>query len=119
MIRPTCTQNGPCDGHDCWAQLEWFCEHAGLARVLSGDEQYGDPYCYRLPFVVREVFPTPDSLGRKGLVEYVGVYPVMRICQYRALRTAMREAGWGILSTRVKDGRARTIEICKRRSESR
>jgi hypothetical protein len=61
--------------------------------------------------VVREKF---DSGDRIGLIEFVGVTTVMQPCQYRCMRRAMREAGWGILSTRVKNGQTRTIEICKR-----
>jgi hypothetical protein len=95
-----------CEGKNCWCDLEWFCEHAGLARVFGGGEEYGDPYCYALPFVVRD--------KERKLIEFIGVLKVMQSCQYRCLRKAMREAGWGILSTRVKDGQSRTIEICKR-----
>lgn len=120
-MRPTCTQTGECDGHDCWAHLEWFCPHAGLARCFSGEDKLGDPYCYCLPFVVRKRFWFPRLRAwwtgkpmQRGWVEYVGVHPVMRPCQYRTLR-AIREEGYGILSTRVKDGQKRTIEICKKR----
>lgn len=100
-----------CDkGYSCWCHLEWHCEHAGLARVFGGGQQYGDPYCYALPFVVRE----REDGERLGLIEFIGVTKVMQPCQYRAMRKAMRDAGWGILSTRVKAGQSRTIEICKR-----
>lgn len=109
-----------CPGHDCHAELEWFCEHGGLARVFPGGAvDHVDPFCYALPFVVRERFSVPDADGRLGLVEYVGVggkdTKVMQSCQYRALRKVMRDARWGILSTRIKDGKSRTIEICRRR----
>ncbi len=97
----------------CWCHLEWHCEHSGLARVFGGGEKYGDPYCYALPFVVRERF-VAEGQG-KGLIEFVGVTKVMAPCQYRAMRRAMRAAGWGILSTRIKDGQSRTIEICRRK----
>ena len=83
--------------------------------MFSEGAVYGDAYCYDLPFVVRERFETEDEEGRHGLIEFIGVHPVMIRCQYRALRAAAREAGWGILSTRIKDGRKRTIEICKRK----
>jgi hypothetical protein len=29
---------------------------------------------------------------------------------------AMRAAGWGVLSTRIKNGVSRTVEICKART---
>ena len=105
-----------CQGHNCWCQLEWFCEHAGVARVFTeGAVDHIDPYCYCLPFVVRERFARPDAGERLGLVEFVGVvHPVMLSCQYRALRKAMRGAHWGILSTRIKNGVARTVEICRK-----
>ena len=41
-------------GEKCRAHLEWHCEHAGIARVFAEQAEYGDPYCYALPFVVRE-----------------------------------------------------------------
>lgn len=102
-----------CDKTNCWAHLEWHCEHAGLARVFGGQEEFGDPYCYALPYVVRQryVDGRPRALG---LIEFIGVTQVMKPCQYRAMRQAVRKAGWGILSTRIKNGQARTIEICKR-----
>ena len=104
-----------CPGRDCWCQLDWFCIHAGVARVFPGGAvDHIDPYCYVLPFVVRERFSEPDVDGRLGLVEFVGVHPVMLSCQYRALRKAMRQANWGILSTRIKGGVSRTIEICRK-----
>lgn len=103
-----------CDGVDCWAHLDWHCEHAGLARVFMGSQKLGDPYCYALPFVVRTKFARPDAAGRIGLIEFVGVTTVMKPCQYRVMRAAIREAGYGILSTRIRDGEKRTIEICKR-----
>jgi hypothetical protein len=110
-----------CDGANCWSQLDWFCEHAGLARVFRGGAvDHVDPYCYALPFVVRERFAATNELGQLGLVEYVGVFheadvPAMKKCQGRALVTAMHDAGFGVLSTRIKDGIARTVEICKPR----
>jgi len=83
-----------CDGVNCWCHLEWHCEHAGLARVFEGHHNYGDPYCYALPYVVRERFDEPRD-GKKGLVEFIGVNQVMKPCQYRAMRAAMRAAGSG------------------------
>ena len=102
-----------CDkgGSGCWCHIDWHCEHAGLVRVFDEHSTFGQPYCYALPFVVREKF---DSGERIGMIEFVGVTTVMQPCQYRAMRKAVRDTGWGILSTRVKDGKSRTIEICKR-----
>lgn len=97
----------------CWCHLEWHCEHSGIARVFGGGQEYGDVYCYALPFVVRDRYPMPID-EQWGRIEFVGVTVVMRPCQYRCMRAAMRNAGWGILSTRVKNGVSRTIEICKR-----
>lgn len=102
---------GYADG--CWCHLEWHCEHSGLARVFGGGQEYGDPYCYALPFVVRERYGSAVN-GKTGLIEFEGVTVVMKPCQYRCMRRAVRDAGWGVLSTRIKDGKARTIEICKR-----
>lgn len=86
---------------------------------------YVDPYCYALPFVVRKRFWFPRLKAwwtgqprRYGLVEFTLVIKVMTPCQYRALREALRAEGWGVLSTRVKNGIARTTEVCKRRRRS-
>jgi hypothetical protein len=102
-----------CQRENCYAHLEWHCEHAGLARVFGGDQSFGDPYCYCLPYVVRERFRHPAVDGVLGFVEFIGVLKVMKPCQYRAMRQAVRQAGWRILSTRSKDGAMRTIEVCK------
>ncbi len=103
-----------CEGQGCWAHIEWFCDHAGLARVFNSDQKYGDPYCYALPFVVREKYAAPLANGKRGLVEFVGVVKVMSSCQYRAMKQAMFEAGWGIVSTRIKDGKVQTVELHKK-----
>ena len=103
-----------CEGQNCWAHLDWHCEHAGLCRVFEGSNKFGDSYCYALPFVVRERFDKPDENGKIGFIEFVGVQVVMKPCQYRAMRTAMRIAGWRILSTSKHSGKTRTIEICNR-----
>jgi len=100
-------------GERCWCHLEWHCEHAGIARVFSEHSQYGSRFCYAIPFVVRERFEHVDERGRRGLIEFIGVMKAPTICQYRAWRRACHEQGWGLLSTRIKDGRKRTIEICK------
>ncbi len=102
-----------CERTNCYAHIEWHCEHAGLARVFGGGQTFGDPYCYCLPFVVRERFDDPQLDGTNGFVEFIGVIKVMHPCQYRAMRKAMRDAGWRILSTRSKGGEMRTVEICK------
>lgn len=105
-----------CNKTNCWCHLEWFCEHAGLARVFGGDQKFGDSYCYALPFVIREKYDTPQD-GILGLIEFVGVLKVMKPCQYRAMRKAIRDINFGILSTRVKNGEKRTIRICKRNTD--
>jgi hypothetical protein len=106
---------GACSGTNCWAHIDWHCEHAGIVRVFAGGDRFNeDPYCYALPFVVRERFGNEDE--RHGLIEFEGVHDVMRPCQFRAIRTAMRAAGWGVLSTRIKNGVSRTVEICKART---
>ena len=104
-----------CDGHGCHAVIEWHCEHAGLVRVFDGTKDYGDAYCYALPFVVRELFAEWDKDSRQGLIEFIGVTTVMRPCQYRAMREVVRQQHYGILSTRIKGGVAKTIEVGRRR----
>ena len=101
-------------GERCWCHLEWHCEHAGIARLFSEHSHYGDKFCYALPFVVRERFSKVDKNGRRGLLEFIGVMQIPTLCQYRAWRRACAEQGWGVLSKRMKHGKSRTIEICKR-----
>jgi hypothetical protein len=96
-----------------WAQLDWHCEHAGLTRVFEDGAVYGDPYVYALPFVVRERFDEPEESGRLGFVEYVGVIAPMTPSISRAIYNATVAAGWGILSTRIKDGKQRTVEVTR------
>ena len=100
-----------CTGQNCWAHVDWHCEHAGLVRVFDGEQKYGDPFCYALPFVVRKRFPMPVEGGKLGLIEFVGVMKVMKPCQYRAMREAIRAEHYGILSTRSRGGQMRTIEL--------
>jgi hypothetical protein len=107
-----------CEGQQCWAHIDWFCEHAGLARVFNGDQDFGDPYCYALAFVVREKFDKPLPNGKKGLIEFVGVIKVMSMCQYRALGDAMYKEGWGVLSTRKKNGKDIVVEVYKSKWEN-
>jgi len=77
MTRPACHQQGPCDGHNCYAHIDWWCDHAGAVRVFSaGERPCVDPYCYALPFVVRERFGGDDP--RHGLVEFECLRVVMR-----------------------------------------
>ena len=76
-----------------------------------GSQTMGDSYCYALPFVVRKRFPMPVDGGKLGLIEFVGVTTVMKPCQYRALREAVRAQHYGILSTRCRGGVMRTIEL--------
>ena len=85
---------------DYWAQIDWHCEHAGITRVFEDGSNYGDPYVYALPFVVRERFEEPELSGRLGFVEYVGVILPLT-------------PSWGILSTRIKDGVERTVEVTR------
>lgn len=79
--------------------------------MFAWGAEYGSPYCYALPCVVRERFEEPELSGKIGLVEYVGVHKPMTPAIYRALFEAMAGAGWGVLSTRIKDGEQRAIEL--------
>ena len=105
-------------GEKCWVHLEWFCEHAGIARAFNESSQYGDAYCYALPFVVRERFTEPDKYGHQGLIEFVGVQQWPRLCQMRALLVETRRLKWGVLSTRIRDGHKRTIEVHERHTHT-
>ena len=95
------------------AQLDWHCEHAGLARVFEAGKEYGEEYVYALPFVVRERFDEPEMSGRIGLMEYIGVIQPITPSVGRALLNAATEEGWGVLSTRIKDGEKRTIDVTR------
>lgn len=99
-------------GTGCWAHLEWFCEHhcGGVARVFGGSQEYGDDYCYALPFVVRQKFDPLDGFGRLGMLEFVGVTKIMSHCQVRALWKAAKLAKYGVLSSRMVNGKLITRE---------
>ena len=100
-----------CDQTDCWCHLDWHCEHAGMARMFGGDREWGEPYCYCLPFVVRERFDEPEMSGKIGLVEFIGILIPPMPCQYRLMFDAMAHAGFGVLSTRIKNGVSKTTEL--------
>lgn len=98
-----------------WAHVRWFCEHAGMVYVFeAGKKYYEDPYCYTITFFVKERYVEP--VGKKlGLIEFVGLDKVMNRDQYRLLGDVMYHEGWGVLSTRVKNGKIVTTEVLKRR----
>jgi hypothetical protein len=84
-----------------------------MARVLRNGQEYGEPYEYALPFVVRERYDEPLDNGKRGLVEFVGAIGVMTPSQYRAMWKAITGEGWGVLSTRFKAGKKITVELGK------
>lgn len=98
-----------------WGHIRWLCEHAGIVYIFeAGKKYYEDPYCYSLTFFVKERYELPQ--GRKlGLIEFVGLDKVMNRAQYRMLGDIMYEEGWGVVSTRVKNGKIITVEVLKRR----
>jgi len=99
-----------------WGHIRWFCEHAGMVYIFeAGKKYYEDPFCYTITFFVRERYTEPLSSGKLGLIEFIGVDKVMNRTQYRMLGNIMYNAGWGVLSTRVKNGKIVTIEVLKRR----
>ena len=84
----------------CHADLQWHCEHAGVARVFDAGQGYGDPYCYALPFVVVE-----------GGVEFIGLATPIRPCQWRAIKAACRAHGLRVFRTRIRGGQKQTREV--------
>ncbi len=101
-----------------WCHIRWFCEHCGMVYVFeAGKKYYEDPFCYTLTFIVKERYDTPLPSGKKGLVEFIGLDKVMNRDQYRMLGEVMYSEGWGVLSTRVKNGKIITTEVLKRRWE--
>lgn len=67
----------------CWADIDYHCEHAGLIRVYAHGQEYGDPYCLALPFVVDE----------PGVIQFVGLSQRLRQCQVRAMAVSCRAQG--------------------------
>ena len=105
-----------CQGINCWAHIQWFCEHAGVIRVFAERSRYRiDPYCICIPFFVKEKFNKIDKSGKRGYIEFVGLSEKLNICQFRAIRNTVYLAGWGVLMTRIKDGKEYTVEICKKK----
>ena len=102
-----------CDKTNCWAHLEWLCPHACIIRILAGNQQYGDPYCHALTFVVRKRFDKIEPSGKRGLMELIGVSKPVKPCQYRAVVKLLYDEGWGVLITRSKNGKFETIELYK------
>jgi hypothetical protein len=103
-----------------WGHIRWFCQHCGMVYVFAaGMKYYEDPFCYTLTFVVKERYDVPLPSGKKGLIEFVGLDKIMNKRQYKALGDAMFAEGWGVLSTRVKNGKIITVELLKRRWEKR
>lgn len=96
-----------------WAHMDWHCEHAGITRVFEDNKEFAvDDYMYAIPFVVHERFEVPDEDGFIGKVEYIGVCvraPTLSEC--KVIRDATHKAKYRVLSSRVKDGQKRTIEI--------
>ena len=98
-----------------WCYIRWFCPHCGMVYVFTaGMKYYEDPFCYTLTFIVKERYEEP--VGRKlGLIEFIGLDKVMNKQQYKAIGQTMYGEGWGVLSTRVKNGKIRTVEVLKKR----
>ena len=98
-----------------WAHLDWWCEHAGIARVFDDEKEFEvDAYRYALPFVVRKRYQKPDKDDMIGEVEFMGMVKAPTLSEYRAMRDAMHHSMYRCLSTRVKHGQKRTIEVCSR-----
>ena len=96
--------------------IRWFCQHAGMVYVFTaGAKYYEDPFCYTLTFIVKEKYDFPLPSGKKGLIEFVGLDKVMNKKQYKAIGQAMFVEGWGVLSTRIKNGKVHTVEVFKKR----
>ena len=81
----------------------------------AGKKYYEDPFCYTLTFFVKEKYDTPLPSGKRGLIEFVGLDKVMNKRQYGAIGQAMLVEGWGVLSTRVKNGKIHTVEVLKKK----
>jgi hypothetical protein len=98
-----------------WTHLEWFCEHAGIARVFDdGKEFETDNYLYAMPFVVRERYQVPDEDGFIGEVEAVGGVKPPTLSQARSMLDAMHKSMYRVMVIRVKHGKKHTIKVCSR-----
>ena len=93
--------------------MEWLCEHAGIIRIYGGNQKYGDSYCHALTFVIRERFDKPELSGKIGLLEFVGVSKIVNLCQYKAIVNLLYKEGWGVLITKSKNGKFKTVEVYK------
>ena len=98
-----------------WANIHWECEHGGEVRVFDTPDPvlYVDNYEYALPFFVRKRYDEPTVAGKLGDVELTCANKSPTPAQGRAICDAFNSAGWGILSTRVKDGKPHTIEVTR------
>ena len=106
---------GKCEKTECWAHVDWHCEHAGLVRVFGGEDKFKlDGYCYALPFVVSERFECRDEKGRLGFVEFIGMCSPVKKCQMKAGVNALQIEGWGVIMTRIKDGVCRECELARK-----
>lgn len=95
-----------CQGKNCWAHIQHICEHAGIVRVFSCDQQYEiDPYCIAITFIVKN----------NGFIEFVGLDEKLKICQFRAIRSAVYNEGLHVQMTRIKDGKKHTVEVCHKK----
>jgi hypothetical protein len=99
-----------------WGYIRWLCDHCGIIYIFeSGKKYYEDPFCYTLTFFVKERYDTPLSSGKKGLIEFVGLYKLGNKDQYKAMIILLYNEGWGALSTRVKSGKIHSVELLKKR----
>ena len=86
---------------ECWAHLEWHCEHAGLVRVFADGKQYGDEYENALPFVAVD----------ESTIEFVGLTKKLTPSQWRAARSECKAAGLKMVFKRIKNGVERKREV--------
>jgi hypothetical protein len=99
-----------------WCHIRWFCPHAGMVYVFTaGKKYYEDPFCYTLTFIVKERYTEPLPNGKIGLIEFVGLDKVMNREQYKAIAKTTFDEGWGVLATRIRNGKIYTVEVLKRR----
>lgn len=69
--------------------------------MFSGDQVYGEPYCYALPFVARD----------ENVIEFTGLVKPIERCQWRAIREACKAAGIKVVRTRIRNGEPHTARL--------
>ena len=91
-----------CDKTECWAHLDWHCEHAGILRVFApGKQAWVDEYENALPFVAVD----------ENTIEFVGLTKKITPSQWRAVRSACKAAGLKMVFKRIKNGVERKREV--------